>query len=82
MPAYFFAINHVGLDKNGNSKYEVFGFHKFTDTDEYFRLNKTTMVIHIGGRWSDKRESITTTQSKEQIIERIQKHFPNAVWGC
>lgn len=75
---YFFIIMYSGLDKNGNSKFRVIGGHKpYTNNSPFVTLNKVTMVSTIGGRWSDKTESITTKQNIEQIKERLDKYYKN-----
>lgn len=77
MAEYFFTIAHAGLDKNGNSRYRVTGSRKIEDSREFIPLSEGTMTRYIGGRWSDKTESVTTQQNVKQIKERLDKYFTN-----
>lgn len=42
---------------------------------EFVTLNKVFMQEIIGGRWSDKSESITTQKSIQQIVEKLRNKF-------
>lgn len=77
MAKYFFTIAYAGLDKNGNSRYRVTGMRKSGKSIMYVTLNKIFMQDIIGGRWSDKTESVTTQQSLQQIKEKLDKHLTN-----
>lgn len=76
MAKYFFTIAYAGLDKNGNSRYRVTGMRKSGDSIMYVTINKIFMQDIIGGRWSDRTESVTTQQSVQQIKEKLDKHLP------
>lgn len=72
---YFFTLAYAGLDKNGNSRYHVTGFHMGNQPQEFVTLNKVFMQEVIGGRWSDKSESVTTQKSIQQIVEKLRNKF-------
>lgn len=69
----FFVIAFNGMNKNGNSTYRVTGFRPLTYSNQYTTLGKEAMQHKIGGRWNSKTYSVITTQSLEQIEERINQ---------
>ena len=78
---YFFSIAYNGVDKNGNSTYKVTGFKMSNFTNEFVTLNKTVMQEFVGGRWSDKTESITTQKDVSQIVEKLKNHVEDFAFG-
>lgn len=79
---YFFTLAYNGVNKNGNSTYKVTGFKEVGNgTKEFIPLDKVTMQEFVGGRWSDRTESITAQKSVLQILEKIKENTKDYSYG-
>ena len=78
---YFFTLTYNGVNKNGNSTYKVTGFKMGSNPYEFIPLPKCFMEEIIGGRWNYKTESITTQQSVQQIIEKLNNNVKDFAFG-
>lgn len=72
---YFFRIKGYKYDINGNWLNKVYGYKTFTDEAAYIPLGKEEMKRLFHGRWSGKDLSVTTQDSKNDVLTIIKITF-------